>query len=302
MLDSKSLPNIPEKHIPLCKSTYMRLATLDYIHDSSQTIDILSNYWALLGDDLKATRNAFVQLKNRDYPIRVDKSRTLYCIIQWKLWLDGIDKEISANFSVADRIHANKEIIYLSPERLLQLESGTSQWATAQALWGSANRIVSPPQKLQMTYDLIDNYDKERKIIYDQTILRQLIAWYNMIQGRQHGFFPLHSEDACFAMIVLEFNYENIHEQWPQIEFHESDRILEADITRREINADHSISSRDHRIIQAGVMKQILEEKPISVKYPHEVNKSFPFFFHCIMALSPRSILSEQTPALSFAI
>ena len=67
--------------------------------------------------------------------------------------------------------------------------------------------------------------------------------------------------------------------RWPNLRGHESNRLEEMEIMIEKAQQGLEIDSKDHRVIQAIAMKQIIEGKQIEVNDVAVVNKSWPQFW-----------------------
>ncbi|MBS3141136.1 hypothetical protein J4405_03255 [Candidatus Woesearchaeota archaeon] len=275
---------IKKDYIPLDKSWMIRIGVLDLINNYSDCINFLQQHYEKLSDDLKSLYHASIQWKENT-PIDVGESGTLYRFLRFASWKLGLDKRFILQGTLKDRkICNNPEITNWSLEQLLELDNGTSQWASASVLLGNSQRIINPPYKLQTTYEAIEHWTKARKQgklwepRYDETILAQALAYLNYIKTGKIEFTPEQAEDYCFARAFGLINKE-AEKRWPSLRGHESDRINEMELALHQ----KEITSRDHRVIQAVAM---LKRNSIKIEYPECVNKSWPQFWRFLKDFS----------------
>jgi len=270
---------IENAYIPLDKSWMIRIGILDLINGYDDTIDYLRQRKNELSDDLKALYQASIQWKNDQNNIDVGESGTLYRFLKFSSWKLNKNKKFILHGTLKDRKICNDpEIINWSLDKLLTLDNGTSQWASASVLTGSQEKIFNPPCKLQTTYDAVEHWNMVRKgsMLWeprgDKTIFAQALAYVDWRKSGKMNFTPQQAEDYCFARAFNLISAEEGEKMWPSLRGHESDRIEEMEM---ELSQEH-VTSADHRIIQAISM---LKGNSVKIKYPNAVNKSWPQFF-----------------------
>lgn len=264
--------------IPFDKSWIIRMGILDLLHDKRDIDDFLSEHSQELNDDLRALGRAVVAWRNHE-PIDVGESGTLYRFLQYLSWKLGRDDVFIKQGTLTHReVNADASIIALSQEELLALDNHTSQWASAAALAGDAQRIANPPFKLQTTYDAIAHWQKQNDIGQswearkDATIERQVRAYTEWKRTKTMRFIPEQAEDYCFARAFDLMSAEDGEKHWPALRGHESDRIAEMEhCIKTEV-----IASQDHRVVQALAMRYGDEKKFL---HPNCVTKSWPQFW-----------------------
>ncbi len=273
-----------QPHIPLDKSWLMRMGVLDLIYDQSDTANFLRQQ-TKLSDDLKALRAASEAWPN-DEPIPVGESGTLYRFLSFVAWEADIDKEFITEGTLTERaITQDPSIIDLSQRELLKLDSGTSQWASAAVLCGDPERLETPPHKLALTYDAVQDWHRQQgqNIPWlprrDTTIARQADAFNKLCRGEPPTFNALQPEDYCFA---VEFGYlrpETGQQQWPSLQGHESNRPAEMAAAMDQAGTGEVVTSRDHRVVQAIAMWGRFMEREVEFAHPEAVSKSWPEFW-----------------------
>ena len=264
--------------IPLDKSWIIRMGILDLVNNRKDTICYLNQNYDKLGDDLKILYKALTEWDTQKQ-ITVGESGTLYRFLKFASWKLNKNKEFILKGTLNYReICDNQKIINWSINKLLKLDNGTSQWASASVLLGNNEKISNPPYKLQVTYDAVKHWKaaREKKEIwkprYDRTILRQAIAYLGFLKSGKIIFIPEQAEDYCFARAFGLITSKEGERRWPSLRGHESDRIKEMEIALNQ----KEVTSKDHRVVQAIAM---LKGNSIKVKHKESVNKSWPQFW-----------------------
>jgi len=275
---------IKQGYIPLDKSWIIRMGVLDLLNGYEDTIQFIKQQ-EQLSDDLKTLYRASIAWKS-DGPIDVGESGTLFRFLRFASWKLGVDKEFILHGSLEKReICDDPKIVNYSLDELLKLDNGTSQWASASVLLGSKERILNPPYKLKLSYEAISHWNKQRKNgqrwepRYDETILRQAIAFLELLKKGETSFIPQQPEDYCFARAFEFITKKNGEFRWLSLRGHESNRITEMERVLYDSGLGKEIDSTDHRVVQAIVMLQKVKGKDIKVKYPETARKSWPQFW-----------------------
>ncbi|MFZ2484628.1 MAG: hypothetical protein WAX80_02970 [Minisyncoccia bacterium] len=275
---------IDKKYIPLDKSWIIRMGVLDMVNGYDDIQKFLSKQ-DNLSDDLLALKRA-VEAWKSDELIDVGESGTLYRLLKFASWKLGLNKKFITHGTLSERkITDDPSIVNLPQERLLELDNGTSQWATAAVLLGDGERLSSPPFKLALTYEAIDDWKQKRskglmwEPRYDETILNQSQTYLELLRGNKPKFVAKQAEDFCFAYTFGYMTAEEGEKRWPALRGHESDRVLEIQEMLSVAKEGREVSSKDHRVIQAIAMWGKVNNKPINILYPESVNKSWPQFW-----------------------
>lgn len=273
-----------ERYIPWDKSWLLRMGVLDLRHGQTDTVNFLDQQ-EVLNDDLRALRSAS-EAWHDDEPVPVGESGTLYRFLQFMSWEDGLNKEFVKSGTLAERpITQDPSIIGLSQDELLRLDNRTSQWASAAVLCGDPERLEAVPDKLQVTYDAVEAWERQQTqgIPWlprrDATIARQADAFTKLFRGEPPTFQPQQAEDYCFA---VEFGYLRPAEgerRWPNLRGHESDRITEMAAAMDQAGNGEAVQSRDHRVVQAIAMWGRLMDREVELAHPDAVSKSWPEFW-----------------------
>src|SRR3989344_5499314 len=166
------------KFIPLDKSWLTRVGVLDIINGYADIERFISDQKDI-NDDILAIRNASIAWR-KNQKINVGESATLYRLLQFASWKLKLNKVFIKEGSLKDRkITDDPNIVNFNQTKLLNLDNGTTQWATATVICGDRERLDNPPQKLKETYDAVLHWETQRKKglcwepKYDQTIKRQ---------------------------------------------------------------------------------------------------------------------------------
>lgn len=276
--------NIDVKYIPLDKSWIIRMGILDIVHGYSDIQKFLSAQ-KNLGDDLLALQKA-AKVWKTNKPVDVGESGTLYRLLKFASWKLDLHKRFVTKGTLLNRkITDDPSIVNLPQSKLLKLDNGTSQWASAAALLGDKERLPHPPFKLGVTYDAIRHWTNRRKKNeswepkYDKTILAQAETYIRLIVGKKSRFIPRQAEDFCFAYAFGYMTARNGEKKWPALRGHESDRIVEIQNMLARAKKGQKITSKDHRVVQAIVMWGRVNDKKVGIMYPNAVNKSWPQFW-----------------------
>ena len=260
---------IEQGYIPLDKSWIIRMGVLDYFDGQDYIFEFLDMRDNLC-DDLQALSRALKSWNSGE--VDVGESGTLYRFLKFASWKFGLDKKfILAGTLKQRKICDDPKIVGLSLEKLLELDGGTSQWASAAVLFGNKEIVENPPFKLKLTYEAVECYSPDWEPRYDKTILKQALSF---LKG--FGFTPKQAEDYCFARVFGFITREEGERRWPSLRGHESDRILEMEKQIDNMRKGKEIDSKDHRVVQAIAMFQ---ESDKDITHPEVVNKSWPQFW-----------------------
>lgn len=296
-----------ESFIPLDKSWIIRMGILDLFYVRQQILLFL-NEQEHLGNDLRCLKDVIINWET-DLPIDVGESATLYRFLRVLTWTLGLEKKFVKRGTLLTRpITDDPDIRHWPQEKLLELDGGTSQWASAVALFGDGRRITNPPYKLQVTYDAINHWfgcctsGKPWEPRVDQTILKQAQAYIRMLNGEPHGFVPEQAEDFCFAYAFGIMTAEEGLARWPSLTGHESNRTEKMPEVMVEAESGSVITSLDHRVIQAVLLRQIVEKKNVRISSGSllSVKKSWPLFTDFLREYCPPELKYVHDPQSKF--
>lgn len=236
-----------------------------------------------IGEDLQALKRASGDWNKKE--INVGESGTLYRFLQFASWKLNLDKKFLKEGTLKNRkIISNPKIVDYPLEKLLELDNGTSQWASASVLLGNSAKSKKIPFKLATTYEAVRHWKKNKPWIpkYDETIQKQAETFLKLLRGEKSKFRPIQAEDFCFAYVFGYVSKKEAQKKWPALKGHESNRFVEMDNMIKNMNSGKTIDSKDHRVIQAITMWAIVNDKKFKITYPKSVNKSWPQFWEFI--------------------
>ncbi len=269
--------------IPLDKSWVIRCICLDIIHENSCYKTVLENY--RLSDDIFRAKFAAENWKTSRH-LSVGESATLLRFLRYISWKQQFPKTFHMRGTLKNRnVSFDKNILNMSFEELLKLDGGTSQWASIAYLCGKREGLPKEvPFKLQTTIDVVNHYKQKRKgrtwsVELDNTIRHQIQHFYDIVYNRTSYWIPKQAEDYCFARAFELITAEEGLNRWPSLLNHESNRIVEMEKEIKNLKSSNVISSSDHRVVQALVLKRITEGGTFSCMNPQCVSKSWPEFW-----------------------
>ena len=153
---------IDKKYIPLDKYWTIRMGVLDIIHgypDMKKFLDKEEN----LGGDIQALHRAS-EVWNTTKSVDVGESGTLYRFLQFISWKQDLNKKIIKRGTLKHRKVCNDpEIVNWNLNQLLELDGGTSQWASSAILLGNKEKIKNPPYFIKKTYEALKHWKERRK-------------------------------------------------------------------------------------------------------------------------------------------
>lgn len=276
---------VAKGYVPLDKSWMIRMGVLDILDGNEESIKFLKQHYEELSDDLKALYRSSLQWRNGDV-VDVGESGTLYRFLQFAAWKRQLKKTFVRQGTLLQReLCTDQSIVDRSLDDLLKLDNGTSQWASAAILSGNRERVENPPYKLKLTYDAVEHWFSKKasgerwEARYDATILEQAAAYIQLRNNQTPGFVPQQSEDYCFARAFGLISQKEGELRWPSLRGHESNRIIEMETAIKCAEAGEEVDSKDHRVVQAVAMLQKVKNKPIKIKNPSVVSKSWPQFW-----------------------
>jgi hypothetical protein len=272
-------PLIEKGLIPPDKSWMIRLGVLDLLSGYDDSIMFLEKNYTQRSDDLQSMYHASIGWKEGREKVCAGESATLYRFLRFSSWKLGKKLEIEKTGTLVDRpMCDNPEIVTWPLERLLTLDGGTSQWASAAVIMGNTEKVEKIPFKLQVTYNAVSHWKTARdqnkpwKERYDETLLKQAEAYTQWLKTGKMRFKPEQAEDYCFARAFGLISAEEGEKIWPGLRGHESDRIKEME----KALSEEVVSSKDHRVVQAVAMAK---GEKARIAYPFSVNKSWPQFW-----------------------
>jgi len=270
--------------IPLDKSHLIRVGFLDLFNGKDDIFKFLESQKENLSDDLKSLRRVITEWVNGKRDIHPGESATIYRFFIYPSWAENDGRRFIKWGSLKKRKITDdpKKVLYRSPQELILLDGGTSQWVSAaylyHSLFGEAEKIESPSPKIKLTYDEVEKRraNKRWEPQYDETILQQEIAIIEMIKNGRTSWKPQHSEDYPLARVLGLISREGGEQLFSSASEHETNRFIEMEKVIADVDAGKEIVSTDHRPIMAGVARQLIQGRVVQIKYPKRVSKSFP--------------------------
>jgi hypothetical protein len=280
-------PSVKAGYIPIDKTDTINKMLMDLFHGRGyDSIDFVknSNPYALPAD-VKQAAVAIEDWGDR-MPVRVGQSGKLLRSLKFYAWETGVRKKFVIEGTLKHRkICDDPKIVDYSQEKLLGLDDDTTQFASAKVLLGDEYRMKDPPFKLKQAYDSYREWNESRekgerwKTKPDSTIARQADAIMYYVKCGSTVSMPVQPEDYPLYRVFGNITAAEGDAMWGRrLRNHESDRIQETENTIKEVQRRDPISSRDHRVIVAGVVLQIRMRHKIEATYMEEVGKSWPQF------------------------
>jgi hypothetical protein len=270
----------------------MSLGVLDLIHERRDMEDFLMRFPGRLPGDLVSLMRASYDwrtLKDCETgEIYVGEAEALYVRLVFAAAKLGLKRTfLKTGTLLGRRVLWNPEMVNLSVEELLERGLGSSKYASAAMLW-SENPVLpeNAPFKLKVTYDAVMIWREARKKglcwphRFDDTLIKQHVAFLDMLEEKEDQFVLEQEEDYCFGRAFDRTDPEDaLRRGWGNLRHHESDRLEEMEEMLFAYESGEPIDSHDHRVVQAVVMKALVDDKPITVLYPDAVCKSWPGFW-----------------------
>ncbi len=290
--------------IPYHKSLIIRMGILDLIntHHSCHCLDFLTNNLHNLPDDLIVLRNVLLKWESEN-EINIGESGTIYRFLKFYCWKKGIKKRFILEGTLKNRdICDDPNIVNMPVSKLLELDNNTQQWASASVLVNSSlnpdtpiEKLIDVPihlytyqdlyPKLFLTIDCKKEWEKmlcldelalftsyNKLSVFDPNIERQALSYVLYRLGGRMDLAALSAEDYCLARAFGKISVDDAKSEFKSLRGHESNRLEEME----KALASDVILSKDHRVVQAMVMKN---NSAWDVEYPQAVNKSWPQFW-----------------------
>ncbi len=255
------------------------MGVLDMVHGRNNINKFLAKQ-KNIGEDLLALKRASQDWNKKE--INVGESGTLYRFLQFASWKLNLDKKFVKKGTLKNRkINSNPKITEYSLDKLLKLDDGTSQWASASVLMGNSTKLKKIPYKLATTYRAIRHWKTHNPWVpkYDETLEKQAETFLRLLRGQKPRFKAIQAEDFCFGYTFGYISKKEAAQRWPALEGHESNRLIEMDKALAQVKSSKLVTSKDHRVIQSATMWAAVNHKKITLQYPKVVNKSWPQFW-----------------------
>ena len=274
-----------EDYIPLDKYWVIRMGVLDMVYGYKDINIFLENRKNLSGD-LLALKSATHSWNTR-LPVDIGESGTLYRFLQFASLKLNLNKKFVKRGTLNNRKVCNDpKIVNWNLEKLLKLDGGTSQWASASILLGNKEKIKNEPYFIKVTREAQKHWKERRKNRkvwspkYDEVLLRQAKYFLDIFGSKKSKFKPRNPDDYCFARVFNIIDKKYGEKNWPMLHGHESDRLLEMEKIIALAKSGKTINSKDHRVIQAIAMWGKVNKKEVKISHPEAVNKSWPQFWN----------------------
>jgi hypothetical protein len=297
-----------ESYTPLDKSYLITLGILDLLNNRRENIISFldSQDQSTLGTDLKALRRIAEAWPERfTKALDPGESGRLYRTVKWHYWQNGIDLELPTSETLTKRrakITNNPLIIHWSAEQLLTLDHRTTQWTSTQYIFTpkeqrrkvepffyTGEKLTRPGDfKLRVNYVATDRWELQNskgepwQARLDPTIFNQYLAFIECLKTGNMCYVGEQAEDYC-----LERAFDLVDEKegrliYPTVEGHETDRFREMETMLEKFKQTRIIDSKDHRVVQAGIMMAVARGIPYTIENPTALNKTQPKFLEFI--------------------
>lgn len=276
------------KVIPWDKSWIMRMVFLDTYNGKTDRSQQFFKENKILSDDLIACRDAIFGHYASFEKIPVGESATLYRFLDYMTYHNSLTQRPVASGTLLTRsISAAKNVHDLSQEEMLKLDGGTSQWASIKALCGDTHKVKRPPPKLKLTYEAIDHWHKRKGNWIpkrDVNIQNQYETYLHLKNMGSPSFKVDDAEKFCFGYAFGYINTTQGQSNFPNLANHESNRLISMPEAIGQATLKQSITSQDHRVIQALVMWRNINKRSLhlDIQHPLCVNKSWPEFWYAV--------------------
>lgn len=262
--------------IPWDKSYMIRMSFLDVINNNkAHALTWLDKNSAALSDDLLALRRTLRQYQAGE-DLDVGESGTLLRFWRYFLWKQKDNRKIITRGTLVNRsIYNRPNVLKMSVDEMLQLDNGTSQWASIALLCGDIKLPARPlPHHLAMSAEALKTWTPNWKSRKDQTILHQAEAYVQFKKTGILNFKPEQAEDFCFSVAGKIITIKEGKKRWSSLKGHESNRPRAMRLAL--LPGRRTIQSRDHRVVQALAM---FHGEQLKFAHPECVNKTWPDFW-----------------------
>jgi len=275
------------KYIPLDKYWMIRMGFLDIVNGKEDgIIEVLSREEKKnLNGDVTALLNVAENWKSKK-EINVGESGTLFRYLQFAIWKLKLDKKLIKSGTLSKREICNDSKIVNWPlAKLLELDKGTSQWASVSILLGNKEILDNSPYFLNVTYEAVKHWKERRNsgliydIKHDEILERQAGAFLELLEKKKTSFRASNPDDYCFARAFNLINKEEGAKRFPAIQGHESNRLDEMEKCLKQFENGELVETNDHRVVQAVAMLGLIKSKKTKFSNKECVAKSWPQFW-----------------------
>ncbi len=290
---------IPDYFLPINKSGAIRLLLLGQRDRTPAVIRAFNEryVWRDLPDDVQRMHLACSRWHTAQ-TVCVGESATVLRFLWWHMNDTGIHKGLErAGTLVSRRVTLKPEMLGWPLEQLIDpahVPERTSQLASAAILHHPDRhpRLKGVRFHIDATYEALDDWNggytdpaKVPAVGIDPTIKRQAETFLAMLRGEASSYEPQQVEDFPFSFLVRGTpTIAEAAERWPNLADHESNRLKAVTNACEEWRVSRTISSYDHRIVQATAMYAMIQgyspqRLKESVEHPEVVAKSWPQFW-----------------------
>jgi len=303
--------------IPFCTSQITTMGYLDALNGPLPGHDDLVDFLmrqeprGIVGDDLHAMKRCYIAWTTNQQEFDVGESGKVYRLFYYASVMLNRQAKFNLSGTLRDRpITIDPEKLRGSIEELLQLDGGTSQYATTAYLMAEEDidisHILNPPPHLLRAIEAKKHWKSQRqkgrpwKPRYDDTFLRQAIAYLDLIN---HGFFSFEvktGEDYCYARAFNKITPERGKELFPQVKGHETNRFKEMEKCLQQYENNQPIDSPDHRPNMALAMKAVADADGAPVNIIHNDNTIIEIGKRRIIFTNPKTVNKKNPPFWKF--
>lgn len=276
--------------IPYDKYWILQMGILDMINDKDSIFIFLENNQNIT-EELKNFKITYLDWTFNKNIVYVGYSNYIYYVLIYIIYKKNLNIELFTDDNIK-KINDNeiKKILDFSQNNLIDLGEKDIYYiyfASALILLGDEERLDSPPLFIKKTYKIVDewnksyNMDENWDLKYDPIIEHQFNYLKKYNSNNHISFIPKYSEDF-FYYSILRDNLKIKKNSYNCFNKIKQNLLLLKEIkdTLYQYKTDKTILSKNDRIIQAIVIKSILEKKNIKVKYPNCVQKSWNNFWN----------------------
>ena len=292
-------PLVKAGYIPLDKSYIIRMVVLDMTHNkAADSIAFIKKHGLdVCGEDIYSAYETACAW-NTGGPIPVGKAGTLLRLSRFASWYHKTPKVFIMDPELENRHPCNDPSIVDWPiERLKNVPGDpTGQWVSAALLIRGPEPVRNPDPKQRLTNESREHWYSRRvkgskglmwEPRYDPTILRQAVAFLELLYTGQTEWTGTHSEDFGPAKAFERISgkqYITVEQEtvWkPKLEKQESDRPLVIRQVLDAVDSHQPIVSNDHRMVYSAIMYGMLNYPGITLEElqianPRAMNKSWP--------------------------
>lgn len=250
-------------------------------------------------------------------PIDTGESGTVYRKMKMLCWSRREDRVFVQRDTALKRSFTDDpHIFHLAYNQLLQLDGGTSQYASAAFLLRPYQPLMYPEDgalqrdlttnelhyKFKVAIDaklhwlLARSSGKSWQSRQDPTIIAQATAIERWAHNGYRGplnFKPEQAEDTLLAMAFGILTPDLVARLYPQVANHESNRLIALEEALAEYLCGQKISTGDHRVVTALALRYGLSEQAFT--NPRSVEKAWPLFWRFFHDLNARYPLNKAT-------